>query len=130
MVVTGDPFKAGASQPSHTPLKGLTTEEKRRRRATGHHWSFFPELWFLGPDFPLCKIFSFSLWICNMTLILNDIACHQHINKDIKGTEDYHLLGWVWIFFSYLLLSSLRSADICGLTRSSYQGLYSALQNS
>ena len=101
MVVAGDPFKAGTSQPSNTPLKGLTTKEKRHRRAAGHHWSFFSELWFLGPvlDFPLWKIFSFSLRACNMTLILNDIACHRHINKDIKGTNDYHLLGWVLDFF-------------------------------
>ena len=34
-----------------------------------------------------------------MTLILNVIACHRHINKDIKGTDDYHLLGWVLDFF-------------------------------
>ena len=101
MVVAGDPFKAGAFQPSNAPLKGLTTKEKRRRRVAGPHSSFFSELWFLGPvlDFPLCKIFSFSLWACNMTLILNDIACHRHINKDKKGVGDYHLLGWVLVFF-------------------------------
>ena len=94
MVVAGDPFKASMSQPSNAPLKGLTTKEERRGRAAGHHWSFFSECGFLGPvlDFPLCKISYF--WACNMTLVLNDIVCHRNINKDTKGTDDYHLFGW------------------------------------
>ena len=34
-----------------------------------------------------------------MTLVLNNIVCHRNINKDTKGTDDYHLFGWVSNFF-------------------------------
>ena len=40
-----------------------------------------------------------------MTPILNVIACNRHINKETKGTDAYHLLGWLLRVFS--LLSAL-----------------------